>query len=57
MADWYTIIKQQWDWGCYTDRSQLDVYVAAGWITADQADEIAGVGAYAPKDDDESSQV
>lgn len=44
---WYEIIKEQWDWGCYTSRDQLDIYVNCGWITADQADEIAGVGKYA----------
>ena len=41
MMSWYEILKVQWAWGYYTDRSQLDVYVDAGWITADQADEIA----------------
>lgn len=44
---WYEIIKEQWDWGCYTLRDQLQVYVNCGWITADQADEIAQVGKYA----------
>ena len=40
---WYDMIKEQWNWGCYTSRDQLDVYVNVGWITAEQADEIAGV--------------
>ena len=40
---WYDMIKEQWSWGCYTSRDQLDVYVSVGWITAEQADEIAGV--------------
>lgn len=47
MVNWYEMIKEQWDWGCYTSRGQLDIYVNCGWITADQADEIAGVGKYA----------
>lgn len=48
MMNWFTIIQEQWNWGCYTSREQLDVYVNAGWITADQADQIAQVGKYAP---------
>lgn len=40
---WYEIIKEQWSWGCYTSRSQLQPYVNCGWITSQQADEIAGV--------------
>ena len=47
---WYEIIKEQWSWGCYTSRDQLQIYVNCGWITADQADEIAGVGKYAKSD-------
>lgn len=50
MMSWYDIIKEQWSWGCYTSRDQLQVYVNCGWITADQADEIAGVGKYAKPD-------
>lgn len=41
--DWYILLKKQWDLHCYTDRSQLDVFVNAGWITSHQADVIAGV--------------
>lgn len=48
MMTWYEIIKEQWSWGCYTSREQLDIYVNCGWITTDQADEIAQVGKYAP---------
>lgn len=50
MMSWYDVIKEQWDWGCYTSRDQLQVYVNCGWITADQADKIAGVGKYAKTD-------
>lgn len=55
MMSWYEILKVQWAWGYYTDRSQLDVYVDAGWITADQADEIAGVGKYAPSENEDEN--
>lgn len=51
----YDCIRDQWNWGCYTSRDQLDVYVNAGWITADQADQIAQVGKYAPQADSISS--
>lgn len=40
MMSWYEIIKQQWEWGCYTDPSQLDIYVQAGWITEEEKQEI-----------------
>lgn len=43
MISWYEIIKEQWSWGCYTSRSQLQPYVNCGWITSQQADEIADV--------------
>lgn len=43
MLNWYDVIKDQWSWGVYASRSDLDIYVKAGWITSDQADEIAGV--------------
>ena len=36
----YEIIKEQWDEGCYSKASDLDVYVQAGWITKEQEDEI-----------------
>lgn len=38
---WYQSIKNMWNWGCYTSREQLQVFVNSGWITAEQADEIA----------------
>lgn len=40
----YDIIKTQWDEGCYSKASDLDVYVEAGWITKDQENQITGVG-------------
>lgn len=43
MMSWFTIIQEQWNWGCYTSRDQLQVYVNCGWITSQQADEISGV--------------
>lgn len=55
MMDWYDVIKEQWEWGCYTDRSQLDVYVNAGWITAEQADEIAAPPKVEEPDEDTST--
>lgn len=39
----FDIIKTQWDEGCYSKASDLDVYVEAGWITKEQEDEITGV--------------
>ena len=54
---WYEIIKEQWSWGCYTSRDQLQIYVNCGWITADQADEIAGVGKYAKSDTSDTASA
>lgn len=39
----YDVIKTQWDEGCYSKASDLDVYVEAGWITKDQENQITGV--------------
>lgn len=36
----FEIIKEQWDEGCYSQASDLDVYVQAGWITKEQEQEI-----------------
>ena len=41
----FEIIKEQWNEGCYSSASDLDIYVQAGWITKEQEDEIT-----APKD-------
>ena len=38
----FEIIKEQWNEGCYSSASDLDVYVQAGWITQEQEDEIVG---------------
>ena len=38
----YDIIKTQWNEGCYSKASDLDIYVQAGWITKEQEDEITG---------------
>lgn len=40
MMSMYDCIKEQWQWGCYTDPSQLDIYVQVGWITEAQKEEI-----------------
>lgn len=40
MMTMYDVIKQQWEWGCYTDPSQLDIYVQVGYITEEQKEEI-----------------
>lgn len=40
MMTMYDCIKEQWQWGCYTDPSQLDIYVQVGWITEAQKEEI-----------------
>lgn len=39
----YDVIKSQWNDGCYSKASDLDIYVQAGWITKDQEAEITGV--------------
>ena len=38
----FEIIKEQWQEGCYSSASDLDIYVQAGWITQAQEDEIVG---------------
>ena len=41
MLNWVTTIKQYFKLGLYTTE-QVAVFVAAGWITAEQAAEITG---------------
>lgn len=37
----FEMIKTQWSWGVYKSVDDLQVYVNAGWITAEQAKTIA----------------
>ena len=46
MYNWYDTIKQYYGLGLYTGE-QLAVFVAAGWISAEQAAEITGQNAAA----------
>lgn len=41
MLNWYDTIKQYFKLGLYT-AEQVGVFVAAGWITTEQAAEIVG---------------
>ncbi len=41
MFDWYSTIKAYFDLGLYT-AEQVEVFVTAGWISAEQAAEITG---------------
>lgn len=40
MMTMYDVIKMQWNAGCYTDKSQLQIFVDVGYITQEQLDEI-----------------
>jgi uncharacterized XkdX family phage protein len=40
-VDWYTSIKQYYDMGLYS-KDNVKVFVAAGWITAEQYQTITG---------------
>lgn len=46
MYNWYDTIKQYFGLGLYT-ADQVAVFVAAGWITTEQAEEITGQNAAA----------
>ncbi|MBJ6362084.1 XkdX family protein [Paenibacillus sp. GCM10012307] len=39
--NWYPHIKQYYKQGFYTE-ANIQVFVAAGWITTEQADDIIG---------------
>ena len=41
MLNWYDTIKRYFELGLYTTQ-QVAVFVAAGWIAAEQAAEITG---------------
>lgn len=50
----YDVIKMQWNAGCYTDKSQLQIFVDVGYITQEQLEEITNPKPVEPDESEEA---